>query len=190
MKTADKNSQKSFTLLNFSKKKFGGFTLIEVLVVIAIVGILAGIVLGTLGQARNKAKIARAKLELKQFYNAIFMLEMDTGCWPKSPAEPDCKDPYTIESGAGGNEIWDLNNDAVGLTGDSGTDFPGWAGSYVENFPTDPWGKPYFLDTDYDYAKHMETGSGQWVAVIGSFGSDGDGQNEYDTNDVIYIIAE
>jgi len=44
-----------------------GFTPIELLVVVANIGILSSVVLASLNSARNKAKIATTKAQLKQF---------------------------------------------------------------------------------------------------------------------------
>jgi prepilin-type N-terminal cleavage/methylation domain-containing protein len=56
-----------------------GFTLIELLVVIAIIGLLASIILVSVNNARDKAKVVKAKAELKQIATAAEMDYDDNG---------------------------------------------------------------------------------------------------------------
>ncbi|KPJ55122.1 hypothetical protein AMJ47_01190 [Parcubacteria bacterium DG_72] len=167
-----------------------GFSLIEILVVIAIIGILATIVLVNLSVARKKAKIVQAQTEIRQIYNGIAMLNLDSDEWLAH------KKPDEVEPGASGNEIcqdgctYSLEDDEVGLLNDdSSNPYDNWDGPYI-NTITDPWGNEYFFDTDYDYNQHMGLPGSKWVVVVGSYGPNGVGLNQYDADDIIYVVAE
>lgn len=56
-----------------------GFTLIELLIVVAILGVLSTIVIGSLGRARSSASFARAKLEFRSLATAIELYTEDHG---------------------------------------------------------------------------------------------------------------
>lgn len=56
-----------------------GFTLPELLITIAIIGILATVVLTNLTPARDSALQARALVEFRQFENALEQYKLDTG---------------------------------------------------------------------------------------------------------------
>ena len=156
-----------------------GFTLIELLVVIAIIGVLASIILASINIARQRAKIAKAQGEVNQLRKAAALLESDTGEWPGHKTVDD------VESGASGNEIWDLRTPEAGLIATDGN-FPNWSGPYIQNITADPWNNNYFFDTDYDIDP---TAGESWAAAVGSFGPNGVGQNIYDSDDIFNVLV-
>lgn len=79
-----------------------GFTLIELLMVIAIIGILAGILIPTVGAVRKQANIAASKSQLSNYVTAITMFKGEYGFFPFSEAQAD-----------GGADINSLSEDFI-----------------------------------------------------------------------------
>lgn len=90
------------------------FTLVEMLLVVAILALLAGIVLPKLTGQKEKANVAAAKTQINSFSTALDMFEVDNGHYPKSL------------------------NDLVTQPRDAQT----WH-QYLDNIPLDPWQHPY-----------------------------------------------
>jgi prepilin-type N-terminal cleavage/methylation domain-containing protein len=59
-----------------------GFTLIELLVVIAIIGVLATIVLASLGESRQKSRNAQVLQQMDQYSKALALYFTENGSYP------------------------------------------------------------------------------------------------------------
>ncbi len=150
----------------------GGFTLLELVVNVAIIGILAAIAIPAYIAFRDKAKTAQVKSDLHTLQLAIEQLAIDTNKWPG---------PNDVGKTAD-KEVWDLNSDDAGLAKAGIEKFPNWQGPYVKSVPQDPWGSNYFFDPDYRIG-------GTNYAVVGSFGPNKCCKNQYDSDDVYLKLA-
>ena len=61
-----------------------GFTLIEVLLVVVIIGILVGVAMPRLGGRVEQAKESRARADIASIGTALRLYEVDTGSYPPS----------------------------------------------------------------------------------------------------------
>jgi general secretion pathway protein G len=97
-----------------------GFTLVEILVVITIIGLIMGLVgprvLNYLSEAKSKA----AKIQIESFASALDLYFLDTGRYPST------------------------SEGLMALVQRPGNSLP-WNGPYLKGgvVPTDPWGNPY-----------------------------------------------
>jgi len=102
-------------------RRQSGFTLIEIMVVVIIIGILAAIVAPNVIGRVDDAQITKAKAEIANIENALKFYRLDNFTYPTSeqgiealvtkPADPNIKN---------------------------------WKpGGYLPKLPNDPWGNPY-----------------------------------------------
>jgi general secretion pathway protein G len=116
-----------------------GFTLIELMVVILIIGLLATIVVQNLRSATDKAKRVKAQADVSQIKSGLDRYYLDAGSYP------------TTDQGLNG---------LIGAPS-SGNVPHDWQGPYLEKIPPDPWGNPYFYQSDGN------------SYILKSFGADG-----------------
>jgi general secretion pathway protein G len=96
-----------------------GFTLLELLVVIVIIGLLAGYVAPRYFAQEGKSKVQVARAQIDSFDKALDQYRLDTGHYP------------TTEQGLAA--LFTRPNNE-----------PKWAGPYLKKaVPEDPWGHPY-----------------------------------------------
>ncbi len=98
-----------------------GFTLIEIMVVVVIIGILAALVGPRLFGQVDRARIEAAKAEISTIENAMKFYRLDNFAYP------------TTEQGI--EALITKPNDP------NIKNYP--AGGYLERMPADPWGNPY-----------------------------------------------
>ncbi|MCK5285759.1 MAG: type II secretion system protein [Candidatus Pacebacteria bacterium] len=99
-------------------KKQKGFSLIELLIVVAIMGILAAVVLSSLGTAREKARDARRLEDVKDMVK-LLVIEADAGnanlltCTAADAAARTCTGPGDVSSFSDYNDPSDPDGDGI-----------------------------------------------------------------------------
>jgi general secretion pathway protein G len=139
------------SILNRSSSRERGFSLLELLAVLVILGILAGIFAPKfLGQAES-AKRKAAKLEIDQIGQSLDLYKLEIGRYP------------TSQEGL-----------AALVTAPSGTS--SWNGPYLKktSVPKDPWGNEYKYVSPGDQNRPYDIVS---LGGDGKEGGDGDGKD-------------
>jgi general secretion pathway protein G len=99
-----------------------GFTLIEIMVVVVIMGILAALIVPKLMGRTDDARIIAARQDIATIMQALKLYKLDNQRYP------------TTEQGL----------QALVVKPTAGPAADGWkTGGYLDKLPKDPWGNPY-----------------------------------------------
>ena len=103
-------------------RRQGGFTLIEIMVVVVIIGVLGALVVPQFMNRPDQAKVTAARSDLKAIATALEMYRLDNFAYPSTPQGLAA----LVTRPAGRPEPRQWN-----------------AQGYLRTLPVDPWGTPY-----------------------------------------------
>lgn len=102
--------------------KQNGFTLIEVMIVVVILGILAAIIVPKIMGRPDEARITKTKQDIRAITSALDLYRLDNFSYPTTEQglEALVSKPASLPAGANWKK-----------------------GGYLDSVPTDPWNHPY-----------------------------------------------
>jgi general secretion pathway protein G len=103
-----------------SSRRSRGFTLIEIMVVLVIIGVLGALIVPNLIERIDDSKVTAAHTDINQLMQALKLYKIDNQRYPAS------------EQGL----------EALVRKPTSGPLPPNWK-TYIEKLPNDPWNRPY-----------------------------------------------
>ena len=108
--------------MHVNRRRIGGFTLIEILVVIVIIGILATLVVPKLMTRPDEARMVAAKQDIQTILQSLKIYRLDNGRYPTT--EQGLQALVTKPTADPAPRNWKTEG-------------------YLEKLPRDPWGTPY-----------------------------------------------
>lgn len=147
---------------HFRRLPLHGFTLVELMVVIVIIGLLASVVgvnvIGYIAKAKRKT----AQVQIKIFHNAVKLYKLDTGQYP--------------ENSMGLEALVEQPPGVIGWNTDGYLDG-------ASQIPLDPWRYPY----EYQYPGEYSTYD---IFSLGADGNDGGDDEDADIYNSDVLSAE
>lgn len=120
-----------------------GFTLIEIMIVVVILGILGAIIVPTFMSRPDQARVTAAETDLRSIGAALDLYRLDNFQYPSSEQGLEA----LVSKPSGFPEPKNYNPDG-----------------YIKSLPTDPWGSPYVYE---------KAGSGYSLLSLGADGAEG-----------------
>jgi general secretion pathway protein G len=140
------------------QRKITGFTLIEVMVVVVILGILAALIVPKIMSRPEQARLVKVKQDILAIQSALDLYKLDNSIYP------------TTEQGL----------EALVKKPESSPVPHNWkSDGYLQQLPVDPWGEPYQYNNDNEKLRIFSYGpkGKEGNSEIGNWNIDSAGQS-------------